>query len=167
MTKIIVADTGPLIALALLELLPRLPTLFSVVYVPDGVAAEALQDSGKPGAQAISQAFETGWIVRRTIDLSDVYLDLVTLLDQGEAQALALAEQLEAIALIDERRGRKVAALRGIKVTGTAAVLIHAKTAGEIPAVKPLLDRLAQHGYRLSSSLIRDVLRLAGESTTR
>ncbi len=163
MTKIVVADTGPLIALALVKMLPILPRLFSLIYVPDGVVLEATQDPVKPGAQEIQRALEQGCIVRKSVEISGAYMDLIELLDQGEAEALALAEQIKAIALIDERRGRNIANKRGITVTGTAAVLIKAKNAGEITAIKPLLDELIQCGYRLSPSLVNNVLRLSDE----
>jgi uncharacterized protein len=163
MTKVVVADTGPLIALALLDLLPVLSRLFSTIYVPDGVICEATHDVTRPGARAILNAVENNHIVCQSITISDAYLDLAELLDKGEAEALALAEQLDAIALVDERRGRKVAIRRGIALTGTAAVLIKAKRAGEIAAVKPLLRELAKSGYRLSNKLVDDVLKLSGE----
>ncbi|MBK8972666.1 MAG: hypothetical protein IPM37_15540 [Hahellaceae bacterium] len=58
MTKpLIVADTGPLIALAITGLLPKLHLLFSAVYVPDAVVDEALADlsnqAGKPYTKAL------------------------------------------------------------------------------------------------------------------
>ena len=164
MTKVVVADTGPLIALALLDMLPVLSALFSVVYVPDGVVIEATRDRARPGANAILRAIEDKHIVRRSIAISDAYLDLAELLDKGEAEALALAEALNAVALVDERRGRKVATKRGLALTGTAAILVKAKRAGEVTAVKPLLNMLAQSGYRLSSKLVNDVLKLSDES---
>lgn len=163
MTKVVVSDTGPLIAIALIELLPVLPKLFSTVFAPESVIAEATQDATRPGAKAILAAIESGWVVRKTVEASHTYQALAEILDQGEAEALALAEQLNAVALVDERRGRKVAAKRGVAVTGTAAVLIKAKQIGEIVAVKPLLQRLTQFGYRLSPSLVSDVLKLCGE----
>jgi len=76
---------------------------------------------------------------------------------------LTLAKQLNAVALIDERRGQKVAAKQGISVTGTAAILILAKQSGEAALIRPLLDALVQCGYRLSPSLVKEVLRMAGE----
>ena len=112
---------------------------------------------------AILDAIENNHIVRQSITISDAYLDLAELLDKGEAEALALAETLNAIALVDERRGRKVATRKGIALTGTAAVLIKAKRAGEVAAVKPLLSRLARSGYGLSNKLVDDVLKLSGE----
>ena len=163
MGKVVVADTGPLIALAFVKLLPPLPEMFTTVYVPAGVVREATQDDSKPGAREIRLALDNGWLVQRSVKISDVYLDVMDFLDQGEAEALTLAEQLNAVALIDERRGRKVAAKQGISVTGTAAVLILAKQSGEVALIRPLLDTLVQSGYRLSPSLVKEVLRIAGE----
>ena len=48
MTKIVVVDTGPLIALSLIDLLPVLPKLFTVVCAPEAVVAEATADTAKP-----------------------------------------------------------------------------------------------------------------------
>lgn len=167
MSKIIVADTGPLIALALLQFLPTLPKLFSGIYVPEGVISELLLDPTKPGAVEIINASDNGWLTRREVQMSEIYIDLIEYLDQGEAEALALAKELKAVALIDERRGRIVAARHGIVVTGSAAVLIKAKKAGMITSVAPLLEKLRDHGYRLSPSLIRDVLRMCGEDQNK
>ncbi len=163
MGKVVVADTGPLIALALVKLLPALPKIFTTVYVPDGVVREATQDGSKPGSGEIRHALDNGWLVQRSVEISDAYLDVMEFLDLGEAEALTLAKQLNAVALIDERRGRKVAAKQGISVTGTAAVLILAKQSGEVALIKPSLDTLVQAGYRLSPSLVKEVLRMAGE----
>ena len=167
MTKIVVVDTGPLIALSLIDLLPVLPKLFTVVCAPEAVVAEATVDTAKPGAQVILQALEQGLVVRKTVNLSGRLQALSELLDLGEIEVLALAEQLNATALIDERRGRTVAMKLGIPLTGTAAVLIKAKQAGEVvlvkPLVKPRLEKLLRHGYRLSPSLMREVITHCGE----
>ncbi len=49
-------------------------------------------------------------------------------LDSGEAEAIALAVELKAdYLLIDETKGRQIAASYGIKVTGIIGVLIKAK----------------------------------------
>ncbi len=163
MGKVVVADTGPLIALALIELLPALPEIFATVYVTDGVVSEATQDDSKPGAREIRIALDNGWLTQRTITISDAHLDVMEFLDQGEAEVLTLAKKLDAVALIDERRGRKVAFKQGVSVTGTAAVLILAKQLGKVTSINPLLDTLVQNGYRLAPPLVKEVLRLAGE----
>ncbi len=164
MTKIIVADTGPLIALAQVGLLSALPELFKQAYVTPGVVEEATKDSSKPGARAIVNALDNSWITPHEIELSGTYLSLLDLLDEGESQTLALAQVLEGTALIDERKGRAVAKKLGISYTGTAAVLIKAKQAGVISDVKPLILTLREQGYRLSDRLIAEILHRTGES---
>lgn len=158
MAKIIVADTGPLIALALVDLLPLLPTLFSAVYVPETVLREATRDISRPGAQAIQTVIEKGLIIVQSVTLSKNLQDLIDVLDQGEAEALSLAQELNAMLLIDERRGRKVALKHGIAITGSAAMLIKAKQQGLITKVKPLIEKLNLHGYRMSDHLITEIL---------
>lgn len=164
MTKIVVADTGPLIALALVDLLPALPELFTQIYIPQGVLIEASHDGTKPGAQAIVAAVQKGWLTAPSVTLPAELEVLLDYLDRGEAETLALAKQLDAVALVDERRGRRVAARHGIAVTGSAAVLIKAKQAGLVQAINPLLTQLRQCGYRMSDALTTEVLKRVGEA---
>jgi uncharacterized protein len=165
MGKVIVADTGPLIALALVELLPVLQKLFSDVYVPVGVLEEATKECSKPGAKAIKLAVEKGWVTAHSVEMGVSFQELIEVLDQGEAEALALAKQLNAVVLIDERRGRKVAIKHGIAVTGSAAVLIKAKKSGVVKKLKPLIEQLGEHGYRMSDVLIAEVLNRVNETS--
>ena len=86
-------------------------------------------------------------------------------LDQGESEALVLAKELGAVRiLIDERLARRKARSVGLTVTGTLGVLLMAKEAGLIPAVRPLLDSLSETPFRMSENLYRRVLRMAGEA---
>lgn len=161
---VVVADTGPLIALALVDLLSVLNELFSEIYVPEAVIQEATADISRPGALAIAAALKSGSMISRSVIMERPYQDLIKLLDRGEAEALALASALGAVALIDERKGRKVAAQRGIQVTGTAAILIQAKRESRIDTVKPYIECLSTHGYRFSQQLIDQVLQLCNEA---
>ena len=87
----------------------------------------------------------------------------LSVLDQGERDVIALAKQLDSIALIDEKRGRKVAKSTGVQCIGTAAILIKLKETELIDSVVPYLDQLANTGYRLSAELLSKVRVLAGE----
>lgn len=163
MAKIVVADTGPLIALAILDMLPVLPKLFDEIYVPNAVINEALVDISQPSAKAIDKAIKKLLIKPYTVEVVDLFKDLIDYLDQGEAEALTLAKSLNAIAIVDEKRARKFALTYGIKITGSAAILIAAKNGGFIDSVKPALEKLKHHGYRMSESLIEDILRRVKE----
>jgi predicted nucleic acid-binding protein len=70
---------------------------------------------------------------------------LETVLDVGEAEAIALAvERAPSVLLIDERDGRHMARTLGVPLTGTLGVLLRAKALGLVPAIKPLLTELVQ-----------------------
>lgn len=85
------------------------------------------------------------------------------ILDEGESQALSLATKLQCGILIDERLGRSIAERHSIPVVGVMGVLLRAKAEGRIDLVKPLIEKLLQHNYRLSVRVINIVLKRAGE----
>jgi predicted nucleic acid-binding protein len=83
--------------------------------------------------------------------------------DEGEAEAIALALEKGWRLIVDDRKARLWARRLGVRVIGTAGILVRAKRGGLVPSVKPLLESLKQAGFHLSSDLVAEVLRLAGE----
>ena len=61
MTRVVIADTGPLIALARVEELDLLRRLYRRVGVPPAVHIELAIDSNRPGAKVLAGVFATGW----------------------------------------------------------------------------------------------------------
>ncbi len=150
--------------MARIGLLSLLTQLFETVFVPPAVIAEATRDLDRPGARRIHQALANSQLTERPVSAKSAELTTLTLaLDEGEAEALALAQELQLSALIDERKGRRVAKQLGIGTIGTGAVLIAAKRAALIPAVAPCLEQLRQYGYHLSPTLIATILHRSGE----
>jgi predicted nucleic acid-binding protein len=157
----VVVDTAPIISLALVRHLPLLRDLYRRVLIPPAVQAEALRGGDRAaGALELPQA---DWI--HTVALQDPgRADLLSDLDRGEAEVLALAQELQAgLVIIDERLGRRHAKRLGIPVTGTLGVLLRAKKRGLVPEVRPLVEQIHRAGIRLSRDLIEEALALAGE----
>jgi predicted nucleic acid-binding protein len=69
------------------------------------------------------------------------------------------------VLIIDEQEGRSLASQAGLFVTGTLGVLLRAKQAGTIEAVKPQIRALRDRTrfFFLSASLEAAVLTAAGE----
>jgi predicted nucleic acid-binding protein len=85
------------------------------------------------------------------------------MVDDGEAEAIALAAERQLRIVLDDRKARDVAFRMGLKVIGTVGILVRAKRTGLIPWLKPLMNELADNGFRLSEDLKREALLLAGE----
>ena len=86
-------------------------------------------------------------------------------LDIGEAEAIALAVEIQADqVLIDERRGRLVATRLNLRCIGILGILVEAKIQGLIAEVQPLLDALVNEaGFWVAEPLYNSILRLVGE----
>ncbi len=157
---LIVADTGPLISLSHIAALHVLASLYAEVIVPEAVAAELRASRFESVHEILDR---NDWLhVRAPTRPPDPALQAA--LDAGEAAALALALELGAPVLIDERRGRRVAtAIYGLEVRGTLGTLVRARRARLVGPLTPLLDKLVRRGDHLSQELIRETLRSVGE----
>lgn len=160
----IVADAGPLIALARIQRLSLLQQLYGEVVMPAAVQGELQLNTQRPGAQVLTQAIAAGWLRVQTVGNTTELTALSPPLDSGEAEAVLLAGQMTCqLLLIDDWQGRTVAKQRGLPVVGVAGVLLAAKQRGLITDILPVLTELVTVGYRLSPRLVAEVIRLAGE----
>ncbi len=116
---IVVSDTSPINYLILIDHIQILPRLFDQVVIPQAVFEE-LNHERTPEAVRQWTAALPAWAVVRAADVVDNSLKL----GRGEREAISLAEQLQADALLlDDWKAWKVAEARGIVVTGTLSVL--------------------------------------------
>jgi hypothetical protein len=133
------------------------------IIIPKAVWEEVVEaGSGRPGSVEVSSA---KWIsVQEAADKSLVNL-LRTELDQGEAEAIALAHEVKAkVVLLDERDARSAAGKLGMRVLGTVGILIWSKRAGLIASLRNELNLLESKAkFRLSQQLHARALSEAGE----
>lgn len=65
--------------------------------------------------------------------------------------------------LLDDRQARSVTGRLDVPMLGVVGVLLKAKEAGLLPAVRPEPEALDANGFHLAASLRAAVLRLADE----
>jgi len=153
----IVANSSPLIALAKIE---KMDLLRYDIVIPKAVFDEIT----KPKKEYGKELHE--WGKDRVVKVGNKraieYLEII--LGRGETEAIVLAEEINAEAvLIDDLKARKIANLRGLKVIGTIGILLDAKEKGLIREVKPLLDELAKKKIRISKQLYNHAMELTNE----
>ncbi len=160
--RIVLSDASPLIALALVDRLDLLHSLFGQVSITEVVKGEVLFDGTKPGEAAIAAAIKAGWI--RVI--GDQWPEpQFPALDEGEASTLRAAVNIgvPCLVLIDERAGRTVATELGIAIAGSVGLIVQARRRGLIPSARAVYVELLDKDFRIGAEMIRGALAQAGE----
>jgi predicted nucleic acid-binding protein len=150
---IVVADTSPL------NYLVRSSTSASCrsymrAFVPPAVLTELSHPSASRAVREFA-ANGPGWLEvvapKNPLKLAN--------LDPGESQAIALAAEIGAGAvLIDDRAGRREALRRGLAVAGALSVLDDADEAGLLK-FDDAVARLRNTSFRLSSAVLNEIMR--------
>lgn len=161
-TKVIVINTGPLIALtAATGNLGILQQLYSRVVVPYEVGAEILA-GGQTGFAA--PEYQAATFLDKVPLPTPIGTFLHNSLDIGEASVIqaALDHGISTVC-IDEAVGRRIARLNGLSVTGSLGILLRAKQEGSSLSMRTMLDNMQRHGIWLSHNLAETAIRIAGE----
>ena len=161
-SDLVISNASPLITLAKIGQSDLLEKLFTRVTIPQAVYDEVvIRSAGGAGA---SETVLANWIeVRQAADSLAVAV-LQENLGAGESEAIVLAQMTGAtLVLLDDALARRKAERVGLTAIGTLGVLLMAKQAGLIEAVKPPLDALRQTDFRVSAQVLAEVLARAGE----
>jgi predicted nucleic acid-binding protein len=148
-----VSDSSPLIHLAKIEALELISRLYSRTLIPPAVWHEVVEESdGRPGAVEMQRAVAAGWMVKQAAENKALVIALRQTLDNGEAEAIALATELQPeVVLLDDKLARRMAQRLGVPVTGTLGVLLRSKQLGLVVELRSLIIRLQSEGdYRVS-----------------
>ncbi len=162
MKGVLVSNTGPIIALALIDRLDVIRSCSEEILVSDAVHKELLE--GGSSNRGLSSYQRASWIKVRRLSFPPDPL-LATVLDAGEASVIQLAREVRAdYTLIDERKARKVARdVFGLKVVGTVRLLVEAKKNGALDSVKEALAEMRKNGYHIHDDIVVFALKEAGE----
>lgn len=158
MAQVVIADAGPLLALAKLDHLHLLEQLFGVVLVPEAVYCECLAKSGLD-SQRIQQAIDHEQlriVVETTEDTAKVKLSRS--LGDGEQAAIRLAlQQAASLLILDDQLARKQAAKLGLAFIGVVRLLVIAEQHQLLASAEQAVDDLQQAGYRVSLEILQRV----------
>lgn len=151
--SVVVSDTSPLHYLILCGVDEILPRLFREVVIPPTVFRELQQPNTPARVKQWADALPTWAKVQKPNTLN-----LALNLDAGELEAICLAQEIKAAAvLMDDRAGRVAAQQCGLAVVGTIGLLEQAAMRGllDFPDV---IARLQQTNARLNVELIQSAL---------
>lgn len=138
---VIVADTSCLIVLQNINELPLLQKLFGKVSITE----EVREEFGLPLPEWIKICAVTNLSKKDSLSL---------ILDKGEASSIALClESSDALLIIDERKGRRIANELKIQTIGTIGILLAAKKNDLIKSTDTLIQRMEDAGFYISQNL--------------
>jgi uncharacterized protein len=155
---LVIADSGPLFSLALIDKLDILNALFDDIRIPQAVWNEITNDKTKPDYQQLYNFFKD-----KTGQISG-FNELTFVMDYGESESLILYKELQAdFLLIDDKKARNIAENLGINCIGLIGMLSIVKDKGLIGKLKPIFETFLQNKRFYSIDLLNAILISKGE----
>lgn len=160
-----VSNTSPLLNLAIIGELEQVRTQFHSVLVPPAVVEEFQLETERPGTSALTRALEDGWIKPKEPSDAPLIRILRQDIDRGEAEAIALATEIETDrVLIDEWEARRRARSLNLEVTGALGILLQAAQEETLGPLDDALDRLEDDaGFWIAPALRQQIMKEYGE----
>jgi predicted nucleic acid-binding protein len=147
-----IVDTSSLIVLGKIEMLHLLEKLYSNTVCTDVVS----QEYGRPLPD---------WMTVINPDNEGSLFILSSNLGAGESSSIALAlEHPGSLLILDDLNARKKAISLDLRVTGVLGLILRAKERGLVSELKPIIEKLLAHEFRLSKQIIDEILKMTGES---
>lgn len=155
---IVISDTSSISNLLMIGKLSILKDVFGKIIIPQAVLEEllVLERFGHD----LTEIHESSWIEVSEPSDVDFVQTLRENLDLGESAAIALAIELGASNLvIDEKKGRRIAAELGLEIIGLVGILLEARERGIINSAKSTLDELMEKAnFRISQAFYQKIL---------
>jgi predicted nucleic acid-binding protein len=143
---IVITDTSCLILLDNIRALDLLHIVYPYVLTTPEIAAEF--------KKALPEWIQV--IPVKNIELIAIYVQQV---DLGEASAIALAQEVpDALLIVDDLKGRRLATQLNMKFTGTIGVLITARQQNKIISLRPYFELVRSTDFRIDPMLLERIL---------
>lgn len=154
----VISNASPLIFLAKIKKLNILKELWSEIIIPEAVQKEVIiKGRGKPEVEIIEDECKVWIKVLSAKNRSEVEA-LKAILDAGEAEVIALGQELNAdLLLLDNREPRIFAKNLNLKVIGTIGIIIFAWQKSLIKDPLNEIHKLRANGFWLSDQLFEKI----------
>lgn len=166
----LVFDATPLIYLGKADRLDLLSETEQRLIIPSRVYKEVVGDgmkNGYPDAKRINKHYRDGLFEKQTFEKDEQFKRLIqnANLSPADTAVLLLADKVDGTAIMDERHGRDIADVEGIKTRGTAYQLLILVKHGDISAdeVRATIDEMLDAGWHCSPNLYAKILRKLDE----
>jgi predicted nucleic acid-binding protein len=160
---LIVSDASPLHYLARIGEVHILPALYGRIIIPQKVFDELQQPSTPVAVKTFVSSLPSWLEIRAVTTQIDASLSH---LDRGEQEAITLALEIQAEALlIDETKGRDAAELHGLRIIGTLGVLYSAADIG-LCDLKKAFTNLKQTNFRATDALYQHFIDIYEQNHT-
>jgi predicted nucleic acid-binding protein len=164
--KPLIFDATPLIYLGKINFIQQIANFPEEKYTPESVYKDVVVEgkkSGQPEVFIIENMINTG-IIKIRAPADNQYLSHLKenpKIHKGDAEVLALAYELEGIALLDDEKARGMAEIEGIEHHGTIYLLLKMMTIGLVTKEETLdgLNEMIHEGWRCSTELYADILK--------
>jgi predicted nucleic acid-binding protein len=162
MSKTVIVNSTPVIALSSIDCLGLLKKLYGNVIIPYAVKDEIGVKSKSKAQNQLELSID--WITIKEINNVAQKQTFKTQLHEGEVEVIILGQELSVdLLVIDDYNAREYAKYLGFKVIGTVGILLLAKSKGIVHEVKPLVDKLIANGIYISSRLYSEIMTIADE----
>jgi uncharacterized protein len=155
---LVIADSGPLFSLALIDRLDILSSLFNDVKVSQAVWNEITYDKTKSDYHKLYHFFKDN--VHQIKGLNE----LTFVMGYGESESLILYKEMNAdLLLIDDKKARKIAENLDVNCIGLIGLLSIAKDNGLIGMLRPIFVTFLKNKRFYSIELLNAILKVKGE----
>ncbi len=157
--KIVIADTGALISLGLVDSINLIEKVFGDFFITEAVWNELNTYKNPKFTKENYKRLETKVVKIQSSNR------LAMIMDYGESESVILYEELNAdFLLIDDNKARFIAESMGVNCIGSLGLLIEAKSKGLISHLKPIFEVWLNNERHFSIKLLNTVLSKVGES---
>jgi len=164
--KTLIFDATPLIYLGKINFIQKIRHFPQNKYIPESVYEEVVVEGkkvGKPEVFLIENIIETG-IIKIKAPVDNQYLDHLKgnpRIHKADAEVLALASEMDGIALLDDEEARGMAEIEGIDHHGTIYLLLRMMKMGLLTEEETLdgLNEMIRKGWRCSTELYAAILK--------